>query len=496
MTPSPPVQRALEASRAYRQRHGARILSDFAAWLALPNVAEDRAAIERNADYLAGEMRRRGIATEIWRLGGMPPVVFGERTTPGATTTVLCYAHYDGQPADADEWTVAPWTPTLFSDALSAGGRPIPFPAADAPIDPAWRIYARSASDDKAPFTAILTALDALESAGLPPSVNLKFFFDGEEEIGSPTLGDYLAAYRHRLAADALLICDGPVHQSRRPQLFFGARGFSGFTVTVYGPNRHLHSGHYGNWAPNPGLLLARMLAGMKDDAGRVLVDGFDDGVVPLNAIEQAALDALPDYDAALRDELGLAATECENAGLNERIQWPSLNIRGIKCGVADGRIVNMIPSEARASIDVRLVKGLLPETMMDRIQRHLVAEGWHLVDDVPDAETRRTYPKIARLEFDPSYPAVRTDMSIPIVQDIIRVVTHLADEPVALLPTLGGSLPLYHFADHLGLPIVGVPIANHDNNQHGPDENLRVANLWYGIDLFAGLLHGLGHPG
>jgi acetylornithine deacetylase/succinyl-diaminopimelate desuccinylase-like protein len=491
MTASSPIARARQAAVDFRTHHGARILADFATWLSLSNVAADRDAIGRNATFLAEAMERRRFTTERWQIDGAPPVVFGERRVPGAATTLLLYAHYDGQPADADAWTTPPWTPTLFSDAIPLGGRPIPFPTEGQPIDLHWRLYARSASDDKAPFSAILAALDALDAAGLSPSVNLKCFFDGEEEIGSPTLGRYLAAHRNQLTADLLLICDGPVHQNRQPQLFFGARGFSGFTITVYGPTRHLHSGHYGNWAPNPGLLLARLLAGLKDESGHVTIEGFYDDVVPLNPIERAALDALPDYDDAIRAELGLAETESGNARLNERIQWPSMNVRGIQCGVADGRIVNMIPSQARASVDVRLVKGIRPEAMMERVTAHLRAEGWHLVDADPDAETRRRHAKIAKLEFDPAYPAVRTDMSLPLVRRLVHIVEEACDEPVALLPTLGGSLPLYHFADTLHVPVVGVPIANHDNNQHGPDENLRIANLWFGIDLFASIFHG-----
>ncbi len=493
MSSPEPIPRALAAARNYRAAQGPRILRDFADWLALPNIAADAPAIQANADYLAAQMERRGIATEVWQIAGMPPVVFGERRVPGAVTTLLFYAHYDGQPAEAGEWTAPPWTPTLFSDAIPHGGRPIPFPTDGESIDPNSRIYARSASDDKAPFTAILTALDALEAAGLVPSVNLKFFFDGEEETGSPTLGDYLAAHTDRLAADILLICDGPVHQNRQPQLFFGARGFTGFTVTVYGPTRHLHSGHYGNWAPNPGLLLAHLLAGMKSPDGQVRIKDFYDGVTPLNALEQAAIDALPDFDGPLRAELGLAETEAGNARLDQRIQLPSLNIRGIQSGIADGRILNMIPSIARASVDIRLVKGLSPDVMIERVRAHMRAEGWHLVDAEPDAATRSRHPKIARLDIDPSFPAIRTDMALPVVQALVRTVQAACHEPVALLPTLGGSLPLYHFVDHLGLPVVGVPIANHDNNQHGPDENLRIANLWYGIDLFAAIVHGTG---
>jgi acetylornithine deacetylase/succinyl-diaminopimelate desuccinylase-like protein len=240
--------------------------------------------------------------------------------------------------------------------------------------------------------------------------------------------------------------------------------------------------------------MLAQLLATFKSPEGDILVEGFYDAVAPLNTVEETALALVPAMDERLRHELALARSDCNDAPLNHQLMLPSLNIRGLMSGVADGRIVNMIPSEASASVDIRLVKGNTPAAMLDIVERHIERQGFHIVREKPNRATRLGHPRIARIVHDPGYPPVRTDMSLPVVQSVIEAVRRATDPDLILLPTLGGSLPLHHFEQHLGLPIIGVPIANHDNNQHGPDENLRVSNLWYGIDLFASLFTGSGN--
>ncbi len=408
---------------------------------------------------------------------------------PGAERTLGIYVHYDGQPVVASSWTWPPWSPTLASAALEAGGEALPLPADGEPIDPEWRIYARSAGDDKAPIAALLAALDALREAGVSPTSNLRLLFEGEEEAGSKRLGRYLDDHRERLDVDLWLICDGPVHPSRRPQLVFGVRGYTGLEITVYGATRYLHSGHYGNWAPNPAMELARLLGGMKDGDGRVLVPGFYDTTRPPGEAERRAIAALPSPDEALRRELGLAATEAGGAPLAERLLLPSLNVRGLAGGAVGEAARNVIPTEATASIDVRLVPDNDPAAMLDRIEEHVRRQGFHVVREPPDLETRRSHPRIARIVRDEGYPAARTPVGLPAVRPVIAAVERAAGEAPLLVPTLGGSLPLYLFTERLGRPIVIVPIANHDNNQHAPDENLRIANLWYGVDLMGELL-------
>ncbi len=481
---------AVEAARTYRAAHGAEILAGFAELLAIPNVGSDSAGIHRNAVFIQAAFERSGARIERLKLPGAPPLIYGEIDVPGATRTLGVYVHYDGQPVDETRWTHAPWQPTLYTASMEQGGQPRPMPAPGEAVDPAWYLYARSAGDDKAPLGALLAALDALRDAGLALTSNVRFLFEGEEEMGSPHLARYLERYGDRYAdVDVWLFCDGPVHQSRRPQLVFGVRGVTGLEVTVYGATRSLHSGHYGNWAPVPGFLLADLLASMKDEDGRVRIDGFYDSVAPLGQAEQAALANLPSFDDELRQELGLARTEGEGASLAERLLLPALTVKGLESGNVGAKARNVIPATATASLGIRLVKGNDPEAMLDLVEAHIRRQGFHIVRDDPDHATRLRYPKIARVTRGGGYPAARTPMDLPLAQAVIRAMTDAAGEAPILVPALGGSLPLYLFTDVLGKPALIVPIANHDDNQHAPDENLRLANLFYGIDLYAALL-------
>ena len=309
--------------RDYRRANEHRILKEFVQLLSIPNVARDGENIRRNAALIVEMMRARGLEPRLLEAAspGVPPAVFGQWRAPGATHTIVFYAHYDGQPTDPAKWTgTQPWQPTLRDAPLESGGRVRPMPGASEAINPAWRLYARSSSDDKAGVMAILTAFDALRAKSIAPTVNLKFFFEGEEEAGSPHITEILSRNRELLASDAWIICDGPVHQSGRKQVVFGVRGDTNVDVTVYGAKRPLHSGHYGNWAPNPAMLLARLLASMKDDAGRVTVAGWYDDVEPLGEAERRALAEAPAYDEQLKRELGIALSEGGGKSLQELI--------------------------------------------------------------------------------------------------------------------------------------------------------------------------------
>jgi acetylornithine deacetylase/succinyl-diaminopimelate desuccinylase-like protein len=480
--------------RSYRVANEARILSELRDLLALPNVASDLGDIRRNARHLVGLLEQRGIAARILDLGNAPPAVYGELKTPGATRTLVLYAHFDGQPVDRTKWASDPWTPVLRSAALQAGGTEVPWPTPGTRMDPEARVYARSASDDKAPIVAMLTALDALRASGTPLSVNLKFFFEGEEEAGSDNLRAILTKYADLLASDAWIFCDGPVHQSRQQMVTFGVRGVIGLNLTVYGPTRPLHSGHYGNWAPNPNVLLSHLIASMRDMDGRILVDGLYDDVPALTAADRRALASIPPMDDQLRRELGLAATEADNASLMERIMLPALNVGGLEGGPAGTGGANLIGTASSAYIDLRLVPNQTPARVRELIEAHLTRQGFHVVPTAPDSTMRARYPRLVQLRWsDSGYPAVRTPMDLPVSRAIIRSAELAIGGPVVQMPTSGGSLGLYHFSEVLHVPLVFVPIVNHDNNQHGENENLRLQNLWDGIELLGGLLARLG---
>jgi len=482
-----PNPQPAQAARTWRQSHERAIVDEFFELLAIPNLASDTPNIRRNADAVAKILEKRGVKSRLLEVPGAPPAVYGEIRTPGARRTIVFYAHYDGQPLDPKEWASPPWQPVLRDKPLDRDGQVIPLPPGR--FDPESRIYARSASDDKAPIIAMAAALDALEAARIPLQSNVRFIFEGEEEAGSPHLGQIIAANKDLLSGDVWLICDGPVNQSRRQQIVFGARGVQTLDITVYGPAHELHSGHYGNWAPNPAQMLARLLASMKDDDGRVLIDHFYDGIEPLSATEKRAIAEAPNMDAELEREFWLGRTDGGGKSLLELLNQPSLNVRGMASSRIGAQASNVIPSTAMASIDIRLVKGIDHLVAAQRVIEHIRKQGYFIVDHDPDPQTRMSHGRVAKVVLSESgYNASRTSMDLPISRAVVAAAEG-AFGPIIKLPTAGGSTPLVIIEDILNLPTISTPMVNHDNNQHSYNENLRVQNLWDGIELMAALL-------
>ena len=474
----------------WRQAHEQQIVDQFAELLSIPNVAADKPNIRRNANHIAQLMRDVGMSVELLELEGSNPVVFAERKSPGATKTLMIYIHYDGQPVNPDNWASDPWQAVMRTDMVEKDGQPVPMKA---PFDPDWRIFARSAGDDKAPIIALRSALLAMEASGIEPGVNLKVFMEGEEEAGSPNLRGMLEAHKDKLAADMWLFCDGPAHQSRRWQLVYGVRGSYGFNLTVYGPNRPLHSGHYGNWAPNPIALLTGLIGSMRSTNGDVLVDGFYQQVQPLSEAEKAAIAAAPQMDKILASDLGIKTPETDDR-VELAITRPALNLRGISGGDVGAKARNVIPPSASASIGIRLVPAQTPDYLHDVIEKHIEAQGFYIIHEEPTPEQRLEHGKLARIDWGSSggYPAYRAAFDHPLAMQISAILDKLSDRTLIQTPTMGGSLPLYVVEDVLNVPILILPIANHDNNQHGANENLRLQNLWDAIEIYAAVLSGL----
>ena len=478
---------AVVAARQWRQNHERAIIDEFYSLLSIPDVTSDKANIRKNAEAIAAMMEKRGVPAKLVTVPGSNPVVFGEIKTPGATRTVVLYAHYDGQPLDPKEWATPPFQPTLRNGMIENKGQVIPLPALGAPFNPEWRIYARGAADDRAPIEAMMAALDAIRAVGLKMKSNIKFAFEGEEEGGSPNLAKILAANKELFSGDVWLSCDGPMHQTRRQSLVFGYRGISGVNITVYGARNELHSGHYGNWAPNPAMMLAKLLASMKDDTGHVLVDHFYDEVEPLTETERHAIAEIPDNDAELMHDFWLGSTENAPKRLAELIMQPSLNIRGMSSSRTGAQASNVIPATATATIDMRLVKGMDPAHTADRLIEHIRKQGYFVVESEPGEDVRLAHPKVARVVRLGGDRAHRTPMDLPIAQEVVRTVES-ARGPAIKMPSSGGGNP-DAAGDVLKMPSIGIPTANHDDNQHSYDENLRIQNLWDGIELMAALL-------
>ena len=488
-----PAGQVAEAVRSYRVANEDRIVREFAEFLAIPNVASDTENIQKNAGHLREMLEARGIETHLLPITGRGPVVFGKLNVPDATRTVIFYAHYDGQPVDASAWTDGkPFEPALRSDSIEAGGKRIPFPDKHpGAYSDKWRIYARSASDDKGAIVALLAAIDALRAQRIPLGVNLKVIFEGEEEAGSNNLQRTLELHKNLLGGDLLITADGPVHQSGRPLVFFGNRGDIGLDITVYGPVRALHSGHYGNWAPNPAMELSRLLAAMRDENGRVLIDGYYDDIAPLSELEKKTLAEMPYNDEELERELGIAKPEGGGKKLVELINEPSLNVRGLKSAYVGEHAQNVVPDRAEASIDARLVKGEDPRKKYEQIVGFIRKQGFYVIDHEPTMEERREHARIAKIVDEGGYRATRTAMDLPVSVALVKVVQDATGGNAVVAPTLGGSVPMYIFED-LGLPWIGVPIANYDNHQHSSDENLRLGEFWRGIEEYGAILADL----
>jgi acetylornithine deacetylase/succinyl-diaminopimelate desuccinylase-like protein len=463
---------AAHAAKQWREAHQAEILSGFEQLLAIPNVASDPAGLRRNADRLVELLRQRHVKAKLLEIPDAPAIVYGEIKAPNARHAIVFYAHYDGQPVTPADWE---------------GGTP--FEPVMRTVDGEQRIFARSASDDKAAIEAQLTALDAIQAARVPLQSNIRFVWEGEEEAGSPHLEKILNANRDLITGDVWLVCDGPVDQTRRQSVVFGARGDTHLEVTVYGPQHELHSGHYGNWAPNPAMMLAQLLAGMKDSYGRVLIPHFYDGIEPLSATEQGAIADAPVSDKKLQEELWLGRVDGGGKRLLELLNLPTLNVNGMVSARTGARANNVIPASATADLDLRLVLGIDRRKQQDRVIDYIRSQGYYVVDTEPGKEVRLAHEKVAFVKRDTaSYNAVRTSMDLPISKEVIAAVES-AHGPVVLWPTMGGSVPMGAMERAASTHTITVPIANHDNNQHSANENIRVQNLWDGIETMAALM-------
>ncbi|MGI9175272.1 MAG: M20/M25/M40 family metallo-hydrolase [Rhodothermales bacterium] len=456
--------------------------------LRLPNDAHFPDQVAQNVAWAEAAFAERSFQVTTLDTGG-PPLLLAERRAENADQTVLVYLQIDGQPVDSGAWRQAsPYEPVL-KEQDGEGWQAIPWERLEGEVDPEWRVFARSASDAKGPVVMFLTALDVLDEEGLRLPYHLKVIMDFEEELGSPHLPAAVERYRDALAADALLIFDGPRHLSNRPTLSFGARGIATITLTVFGPRAPQHSGHYGNYAPNPAIRLARLLASMEDEHGRVTIPGLYDGV-ELDSAARAILADVPDDEEDIQRKLGIAETDSVGETYQEALQYPSLNVRGMGSGWIGEQVRTIIPARAVAELDVRLVPESDAERLVASIREHVEGQGYHLVSgEEPTEEERQRYPKMARFTSEISYDAFRTPYDTDVGRWLNRAMVRAFGEEPVRIRMMGGSIPISPFVAELGLPAVSVPTVNPDNNQHSPDENLRLGNLAEGIKTYLAIL-------
>ena len=466
--------------------HGAVTL--YREFLAQPNDALNPDDIDALVTWMESAFGERGFRTQRLPTNGNP-ALFAERRQDAASPTVLVYLQADGQPVDPSAWAQAdPFVPVLKARNERGDWQEIPWDTLEEGFDPEWRVFARSASDSKGPMTQFMMAVQLLDELGAAPPYNLKVIIDTEEELGSPNLAAAIRAHRELLAADLLLIFDGPPHASNRPTVTFGARGIMTATLVAYGPHVAQHSGHYGNFVPSPAFDLARILASLKSPAGIVTIPGFYDGVT-LSEEDRAILSRVPDDEERILADMGLARGESVAPTLQEAIQYPSLNVRGMSAGWVGEQARTIIPPTATAEIDIRLVTESDPERLMDLLRAHIESLGYTVLDHVPSGEERRRFDRIVSLDHDVSYGAFRSDMDSAAGMMARKGLTAMYGEEPILIRTMGGSIPIAPIIDALGVPAAIVPTVNIDNNQHSPNENLRLGNFVEGIVILMAVL-------
>jgi acetylornithine deacetylase/succinyl-diaminopimelate desuccinylase-like protein len=464
-------------------------VDNLISFLKLPNDGHLEEQVTQNLNWVETIFKDLDFNTQIITTKGAP-LLFAEKKYSGNKKTILFYLQIDGQPVDQKEWDQEnAFIPVIKKQDEKGVWQALNWEQSKRAIDPDWRIFGRSASDSKGPAMAFITALNILTSQKQHPDFNIKVIMDFQEEMGSPHLADAVDKNRSLLDADLLLIMDGTRHLSNWPTLTYGARGIATATLRIFGPSVPLHSGQYGNFAPNPVFEASRLIASLKDETGRVLIEGFYEGVF-LSEKEKEQLNSLPENQDSLLTRLGIATYDVVGSTYQEALQYPSLNIRGLKAAWVGNEVRTIIPDEVRVEIDMRLVPETPGERQMNLLKQHIKKQGYHLVDQEPNELERQSYPKLASLSYRIGSLPFRTPMNSKTGDFLNNAMRPIFGEKVVNMRTTGGSQPIAPFVHTLGVPAVSIRIPNPDNNIHAPNENLRLGNFMEGIMMCLAILN------
>ncbi|MBO0938433.1 M20/M25/M40 family metallo-hydrolase [Fibrella sp. HMF5335] len=478
--------------QAITQRHVRASYADFQAMLSLPNNAHIGGHLAPNLTWLTRAFEQAG-----FRVTQLPTrtqaLLLAEKqadvppTTP--LKTLLFYMHMDGQPVDPAQWQQPnPYSPVLKQKEPDGTWKTLDWQILQTGYDPEWRIFGRSSSDDKGQIMMLLTALNAMKQEKMAQRYNLKIILDSEEEIGSPSLAEAVKTHQDKLKADFLMVMDGGRHLSNRPTLAYGCRGIANMTLTTFGPRGPQHSGHYGNYTPNPALRLAQLLAGMKDDDGRVTIPGYYDGITISPAVAKV-LATVPDDPAQIARITGMAQPDHVGSNYQEALQYPSLNIRGLQSAAVGKQAGTVIPDRAVAELDLRLVPESDPNRLIALVRQHIEKKGYTILDHDPTEAERAAHPRLIRVDSEVSMLPFRTELGGPEDQWLTGAMRRAFGQDPVKIRMMGGSVPIVPFLRTLNIPAIHVPMVNLDNNQHAPNENLRLGNYLDGITTWLAIL-------
>jgi acetylornithine deacetylase/succinyl-diaminopimelate desuccinylase-like protein len=454
----------MTAWAAYLEGQRARALDEFREFLRIPSISalpEHADDVRRAAEWTAARMTAAGLeGVRVLPTAGHP-VVYGDWLHAPGAPTVLLYGHFDVQPVDP----LALWETPPFEAAVRDG-----------------RVYARGASDMKCGVLMSLLAIEALLRAEGRLPLNLKFFFEGQEEIGSPHLADFVAANRDLLACDLVVNGDGGQWSETQPSLGVASKGIRGVQVDVRGANSDLHSGTYGGAVANPIHALVAILAGMRGADGHILVEGFYDAVRPLSDTDRAAIAAIPHDEAAVAAELGVPTLISEGGYTALEHMWarPTLEVNGIWGGFQGEGIKTVLPNAAHAKITCRLVADQEPAQIGDLLAAHVArhAPPGVVASVVPLSTGARAYQAPIDHWGNRAAAAVLTEL-------YGRAPYHTRT---------GGTVPvLAMFLEHLGAHSVSFGFSLKDERIHAPNEFFRLASFERGPIAFARLLLALG---
>ena len=481
---------SINAQRKYENQvrdMGIESLNRFKFFLSLANDAANGNEIEENINWVNKELKKRDFEIKLIQTSSLP-LMIANLNIKEKLPTIALYMHIDGQAVDPSKWNQEDPYKAVIKRETSDGFETLSWDYLKTNKIEDLRIFARSTSDDKGPFAMFLTALDYLKLVNKKPSFNIKLILDFEEEQSSPGLPESVKTNKDELLADLLLIFDGPMHTSGKPTLVFGNRGIATLTLTTYGPLKAQHSGHYGNYVPNPALSLAKVLASMKDDKGRVVIPNFYKGI-NLDKSTKKVLEEVPSEDSSIKYRTQIAVTDKVGNTYQESIQYPSLNIRGMRSGWVGKEARTIIPSTATAEMDIRLVVESDPVFLIESVKNHIKKLGYKILNNEPSKQERLNFEKIITIKSKIAYPAFRTDTNAPEGKWLTKILTNYFGEKPVIIRTSGGSVPISPFVSELGVPAIGVPTVNLDNNQHSPNENIRIGNYLNGIETYLAIL-------